>query len=78
MDQPVDVSKEEKDGKDKKYDEYEINHACDTLVEAEMIKKNGKLMKLVQPKLDEKMGALKKITSIDELKDVAKQKSMEE
>ena len=71
-------SEEEKgEKKDKKYDDYEIKHACETLIEAEMIKKNAKLMALVKPKLDEKMGAMKKITSIDGLKKVAKQKSME-
>lgn len=74
MEMEYDDDKEKKDGK---YEEYEIKRACETLIEAEMIKKNSSLMKALKPKLDEKMGALKKITSIDELKDAARKKSVE-
>jgi len=76
MEMEYDMDDESKD-KSKKIDDYEVKHACETLIEAEMIKKNAPLMKLVKPKLAAKMGALKKITSIDELKAVAKEK-MEE
>ena len=67
----------EEKGKEKEYSEYECKHACDCLIEAEMIKKNAPLMAKVQPMLDEKMGALKKITSIADLKKVAKKKLAE-
>ena len=65
------------EGEEKEYGEYECKHACDCLIEAEMIKKNPKLMAKVQPMLDDKMGALQKITSMSDLKKVAKKKLAE-
>lgn len=63
------MAKEEK-GPDK----YEIQNALDTLIRAEEIKKDAKMMAILKPKLLEKSKALEKITSLDELRSVADSK----
>lgn len=60
--------------KDGEYEEYELKCAVDTLLEAEKIKKDPKMMAAIKPLLDEKAGAIKSISSIADLKKVAKEK----
>jgi len=67
-------------GEKKGYDKYELENACDTLLKAEMIKQDAKMMEALKPYLEKKAKAtqeLTKITSIDGLKKVAKKKEME-
>jgi hypothetical protein len=61
------VAKEKKD----KYDEWEIRNAVDTLIRAEEIKANKKLVALAQKELDKRKKA---INSIDDLRAIAKDK----
>jgi hypothetical protein len=53
------------EGKKKKYEEYEVDSAVETLIRAEEIKHNPPLMALVQKKIAKKKRA---ISSIDDLK----------
>ena len=73
MDQPMTIK--EKKSPYGKYEEYEIKNAADTLMEAELIKKDADKMKYVQMCIDKKMSALKEISSIDELREVRKKKT---
>jgi hypothetical protein len=77
MDMDMSEGMDEKESDKEEYDEYEVKHAVECLIEAEMIKKNSALMAKVQPALDEKMSALQKISSIDDLRKVAKKKLAE-
>lgn len=61
-----------------KYDEYAVKRACETLMEAEEIKQDSKMMGLVKELMGKKQMALKKITSLKELRKVAEEKSGEE
>lgn len=61
----------EKEASPKKMDEWEIDSAMDTLVRAEEIKKDKKLMKAIYPKMK------KKISSIEELKELYNDKMMD-
>ena len=66
--------------KKKGYDKYELEEACNTLLKAEMIKQDAKMMEALKPYLDKKAKAaaqLTKITSIDGLKKAYKMKAME-
>jgi len=78
MEIEIETEATEKEGSSKEYKDYEVKQACETLIEAEMIKKNAKLMALVKPHIESKMSAMSKITSIDGLKKAAKKKMMEE
>lgn len=69
------VKGEEKEKKYGKYDEWEIESAARTLVEAEEIKADAEKMKYVKMCMEKKYGAAKKvIASLDDLKKVAKEK----
>ena len=71
---PIESDKDEK--KYGKYDEWEINCAVRTIIEAEEIKADAEKMKYVGPMLEEKAAGLKKaITSIQDIRDLAKSKS---
>lgn len=66
---------EEKEKKYGKFDEWEIKCAVDTLINAEEIKNDAAKMEYVKPLLKEKMeGMSKAITSLEQLKAVAKEK----
>lgn len=70
---PVDAKEEKKYGK---YDEWEINSAVRTIMEAEEIKNDPEKMKYVKPLLQEKAQSMQKaINSIQDLRDIAKSKS---
>lgn len=56
------------------YDEHELKCAADTLLKAEEIKADSKLMEAIKPLLDKKVQAVKKITSLKELRQVANKK----
>lgn len=58
--------------------DHELDMHHDTLMKAEAIKGNPHIMKQLKPHMEKKMGHMKKITSMDELKKVAKEKSMDE
>ncbi len=62
----------EKETKDKEYDEWKLRDACDTLLRAEEIKADPKLMKALQPYLDKKVKAYK---SVADIRAVAKRKA---
>ncbi len=66
--EPAGLEKEESG----EYEEYEIECAVRALIEAEEVKKDPKLFELAKAKMSEKMDAMKKITSIQGLKDKAK------
>lgn len=68
----VAVNKEEKK---KGYDSYELESAVRTLLEAEEIKADRKLMEAIQPLLTKKTKAIK---SIADLRSIAKEKRGEE
>lgn len=57
--------------------EHELDMHYDSLMKAEAVKGNPHIMKHLKPHMEKKAGHIKKITSIDELKKVVKQKSME-
>lgn len=65
---------------DKKYDKYELEEACNTLLKAKMIEKDEKMMAALKPYLDKKAKAAQEIAQIDPkggldgLKKVAKEK----
>lgn len=59
----INVSQEEEQEKPK-YDEWEIKDAVRTLVEAEKIKGNKKLMALVAPELEKQAKAVKSAAEI--------------
>jgi hypothetical protein len=61
----------EESGEEEGYEEYDVKCAADTLLRAEEIKKDMKLMELVKAALMDKRDA---ITSIAGLKKVAKKK----
>ncbi len=67
---------EEKNEKDP--EPYEIESAANHLMEAEKVKANPKLMKHVAYHLSQKQQAMKKISSLKELKAVAKKKIAKE
>ena len=68
----ISVGEKKKDGE---YDKYELESACDTLTRAEEIKADKKLMKALGPYLEKKKKA---ITSIEELRGVARKKILED
>jgi hypothetical protein len=57
--------------------DYEIESAMDTLLRAETIKADAKMMAAIKPKLEEKKKALEKITTLDQLKAKIKEKAEE-
>jgi hypothetical protein len=57
--------------------EHELDMHHDTLMKAEAIKGNPHIMKQLKPHMVKKMGHMKKITSLEDLKMVAKKKMME-
>jgi hypothetical protein len=54
-------------------DEYALDNAHKTLMDAENIKGNHHMMKHLKPHMEKKMGAMKKIMSIADLKKAAKE-----
>ena len=69
---PIDKVEEKKYGK---FDEWAIDSAVRTLLEAEEIKQDKEKMKYVHPLLQEKMDKTKKaIDSLEKLRSVAKEK----
>jgi hypothetical protein len=68
--QPTD----EKDKEEEGYRKWDIDCAVDTLIKAESIKQDAKMMALVKPLLMKKFEGIKKITSLDELKKVSKER----
>lgn len=72
---PIDEKSEKKYGK---FDEWEINCAVRTIIEAEEIKADAEKMKYVAPLLKEKVQGMKRaISSIDDLRALAKGEEME-
>lgn len=72
---PVDEKAEKKFGK---FDEWEINSAVRTIIEAEEIKADAEKMKYVGPLLKEKVAGMKRaISSIADLRALAKGESEE-
>lgn len=67
MDYPEKEEKKEKEG----YEDYELESKARCLMEAEEIKQDAKLMEALKPYLQKKAKA---ISSIAELKEVAKKK----
>lgn len=51
------MDEEKEDGDSKAYDEYELKEACETLLKAEMIKNDEKMMKALEPALKAKAEA---------------------
>ncbi len=64
MDQPVKAD----GGKKNKIDKYEVESAVRTLLDAEKIKSNKELMKLVGPEIMKQHKAIGKISSIAQLR----------
>ena len=73
METKVEVETDDKDTKE--YEDHELEAAVETLLKAEKIKKDEKLMKAIKPLIDEKSKAVKKIGSLKELRQVIKEKS---
>ena len=68
-----------KDKKYGKYEKYEIEHAADTLMNAEKIKADKEKMKYVAQCMKEKAKNMKKvIASVQDLRDLANEKAMED
>lgn len=68
------AEKEEK--KYGKFDDWEIESAVRTIIEAEEIKQDAEKMKYVKPLLEEKLQKTQKaITSLQDLKDIAKSRT---
>lgn len=65
-------------GEKKEFEKYEIDNAVDCLIRAEEIKMNKKLYPLVKEELDKKEMIIGKISSLKDLKRVAKKKAAEE
>lgn len=76
MDIEIEVDKEEK--KDGEMKDWEIEHAACTLMKAEEIKNDAKLMEKVAPLLEKKKASVENaITSIADLRKLANKKSKE-
>lgn len=69
----IEIESESED-KEKGYGEYDLKCAVDTIIKAEEIKADKKLMDAIKPMLDKKVSAIKNISSLAELKKVAKEK----
>ena len=63
---------------DHKYDDYAVKRAVETLMEAEEIKSDSKMMALVKEQMDKKGKHIKKVSSLKELRSIAAKKSAEE
>ena len=50
--------------KKKKYEDYEIEGALNTLIRAEEIKQDKELMKLIAPKIDKQLNATNNVAEI--------------
>lgn len=66
--EPINTEEKKKEG----YDEWELECKARTLLEAEEIKQDSKLMEALKPYLEKKAKA---ISSIAELKEVARKKA---
>jgi hypothetical protein len=73
----MEYMKPEMEDKKEGYEKYELENACDTLLRAEMIKQDSKMMAALKPYLEDKAKAMAKITSIEDIKMASKKKSME-
>lgn len=62
------VPSKPKSDEDMKYDDYRVRDAVDTLMRAEEIKQDPKMMKLVHAEMQKKHKAIKKVSSIKELR----------
>lgn len=65
MDAPVEAKK----GKKKKYEDYEISNAVDTLKRAEEIRADDELMKLVSKEAKKQVKAIKSIADLKARRD---------
>ena len=63
---------------DKPPEEHTLDMHMNDLLRAESVRANSKIMKYLKPHMEKKMGEIKKITSLDELKSVVKAKALEE
>jgi len=54
------------------HDEMELEDACKTLIKAEEIKSNEKLMEKLKPLLEKKKAAINKVSGVDAIKEKAK------
>lgn len=54
--------------KKKGYDDYELDDAVRTLVRAEEIRQDGKLLKAIQGRLDKKVRAVKSLADLKQKK----------
>ena len=70
-------SPSEEAGESKELHDYEIANHIETLHKAEKLKGDEKMMKMLQPHIEKHKAAANKITSIAQLKAVAKQKISE-
>jgi len=65
----VDAPVEAKKGKKKKYEDYEISNAVDTLKRAEEIRADDELMKLVSKEAKKQVKAIKSIADLKARRD---------
>jgi hypothetical protein len=81
---PMEHEMEDENGA-KGYEDYELKEACETLLKAEMIKKDEKMMKALEPILKKKAEAaaalvskeMKKPKDIKEMRMMINKKAME-
>ena len=64
-------------GEDKAPEKHELDRHMSTLVDAEKIKADPNMMKHLRPHMEKHQQAMHKITSLDQLKAVAKKKQSE-
>lgn len=73
MSEPIDNPAEDK--MEPKHPEHEVTHSMETVMKAEEIKQHPTLWPLVQKKMKDHMGTMKKFTSLDQLREEAKKKA---
>lgn len=66
------------DDPERELKDYELDNHMNDILRAESVKANPHIMKQLAPHMEKKVGQIKKITSLDELKSVAKAKSLED
>lgn len=78
MEIEIEMGKEKEDEKDGEMKDWEIEHAACTLMKAEEIKNDAKLMAKVAPLLEKKKASVENaITSIADLRKLANKKAKE-
>lgn len=79
MEIEIEMGEDKEEKKDGEMKEWEIEHAACTLMKAEEIKKDAKLMAKVGPLLEKKKSSVESaITSIADLRKLANKKAKEE